>query len=321
MAAQSLASQPSVEEEVSRLEYHGYLFGQKITHSYSPFLHGVIYEHLGLNWGQIRLDSADIPSFLKLAHHPKFYGAAVTMPNKVAIIPHLDELTDECRDIGACNTVFLRTDPTTGRRILCGTNTDVIGIRDSFVHNVADASSTYLDKPALVVGGGGAARSAVYALRRWLGATDIYLVNRDAEEVTSVIRDCAARGYGERLVHVRDVRQVESLTAPGAIVACVPDFAPQTPEEVTARDVTVAFLDKGKGGAMLEMCYNPTPFTQLGALAEDKGWQVILGTEAMIWQGLEQDRYWTGKSIDELPVKQVQEAIAEKIAQRAESKL
>lgn len=242
------------------------------------------------------------------------------MPNKVAIMPHLDELTEECRDIGACNTVFLRTDPATSRRILCGTNTDVVGIRDSFVHNVPDAAATYEGKPALVVGGGGAARSAVYALRRWLGATDIYLVNRDAEEVSSVMRDCEARGYGEALLHVETVRQAEELVAPGAIVACVPDFAPQTVEEIQARDVTVTFLEKGEG-AMLEMCYNPTPFTQLGAVAEAKGWQVILGTEAMIWQGLEQDRYWTGKSVDELPVKKVQEAIAEKIAQRSESKL
>ena len=247
------------------------------------------------------------------------------MPNKVAIIPYLDQLTDECRDIGACNTVFFRTvtDPSSSsqpRRVLCGTNTDVIGIRDSFIHNVPEPQLTYHSKPALVIGGGGAARSAVYALRRWLQVTTIYLVNRDAAEVESVIRDCEARGYGENLLHVQNVDQVAQLDAPGAIVACVPDFAPQTAEEQRARDITEAFLDKGNG-AMLEMCYNPTPFTQLAAVAEGKGWQVILGTEALIWQGLEQDRYWTGKAVSELPVKKVQEAIAEKVAQRSQSKL
>jgi quinate dehydrogenase len=246
------------------------------------------------------------------------------MPNKVAIIPYLDELTDECRDIGACNTVFFRTvtdsSSSQPRRILCGTNTDVIGIRDSFVHNDSEQHSTYHATPGLVIGGGGAARSAVYALRRWLQAKTIYLVNRDAAEVESVIHDCTARGYGEDLLHVQTVDQATRLDAPGAIVACVPDFAPSTPEEKTARDVTETFLDKGNG-AMLEMCYNPTPFTQLAAVAEGKGWQIILGTEALIWQGLEQDRYWTGKAVEELPVKKVQEAIAEKVAQRSQSKL
>ncbi|KFH48727.1 Quinate dehydrogenase-like protein [Hapsidospora chrysogenum ATCC 11550] len=311
-------STASVEAEISRLDRHGYLFGQKLANSWSPFLHRVIYEHLGLRWSQIRLDSADMDLFLKLVQHPDFYGASVTMPNKVAILPHLDELTDECRDVGACNTLFLRTCSATGRRLLCGANTDVIGIRDSFTRNVRRPERVYHNRPALVIGGGGAARSAVYALRKFLRATTIYLVNRDAAEVAAVVRDCAARGYGEGLMHVDTPSQAAGLEAPGAVVACVPDLTPQTDAEKRARAVTETFLDRGGGrGAMLEMCYNPSPFTQLGALAERKGWQVIPGTEALIWQGLEQDKYWTGRPVDELPVRHVQEAIADRVAQLA----
>lgn len=151
--------------------------------------------------------------------------------------------------------------------------------------------------------------------------TTIYLVNRDASEVDAVIKDCQARGYGEGLLHVSSVEQAASLEGPGAIVACVPDFAPQTEAEHLARAITETFLDKQHKGAMLEMCYNPTPFTQLGAIAEDKKWQVILGTEALIWQGIEQDRYWTGKGVEEMPVEKCQEAIAEKLAQKSASKL
>lgn len=68
------AVDPSVQAETSQLDCHGYLFGKKLTNSWSPFLHSVIYEDLGLNWGQVRLDSDDIPLFLKLAQHPQFYG-------------------------------------------------------------------------------------------------------------------------------------------------------------------------------------------------------------------------------------------------------
>ncbi len=64
----------TMASEISKLRRHGYLFGQKLTNSWSPFLHGVIYEQLGLSWGQVRLDSNDIETFLKLAHHPDFYG-------------------------------------------------------------------------------------------------------------------------------------------------------------------------------------------------------------------------------------------------------
>jgi quinate dehydrogenase len=241
------------------------------------------------------------------------------MPNKVTIIPYLDELTEECRDVGACNTLYLREKD--GRRIFCGANTDVIGIRDSFYQNISNPDAVFHNKPALVVGGGGAARSAIYALRKKMQAGTIYLVNRDDSEVTAVIADCTARGYGEGLLHVRTVSEASALEAPGAIVACLPDFEPVTEEELRARAVTEAFLDKSQKGAILEMCYNPTPFTKLGAIAEEKGWKVILGTEALIYQGLEQDKYWTGKGLAELPVEKVHVAIAEKVAQRAESKL
>lgn len=51
------------------------------------------------------------------------------MPNKIAIMLYLDRLTDECRDTGACNTLYLRQEYQ--RRILYGANTDTIGIRDA----------------------------------------------------------------------------------------------------------------------------------------------------------------------------------------------
>ena len=78
MSVQQQQTYPSGDSlqsnQVSQLERHGYLFGKKLTASLSPFLHNVVYQDLGLNWGQVRLDSADIPAFLKLAEHPDFYG-------------------------------------------------------------------------------------------------------------------------------------------------------------------------------------------------------------------------------------------------------
>ncbi|KAH8906385.1 quinate dehydrogenase [Coniochaeta sp. PMI_546] len=322
-ATATSSSRPSLQadipfpEKVSRLDRHGYLFGQKLAASMSPLLHDVVYQELGLRWEQMRLDSTDMDLFLSLIQHPKCYGASVTMPHKVSILQHLDELTDECRDVGACNTIFFRNSPD-GRRIYCGANTDVIGVRDSFLQNVDNPAVVFENRPALVIGGGGAARSAVYALRKWLKATDIYLVNRDKTEVDAVITECTQRGYGQGLRHVETVEQAEALDSPGAIVACVPDFAPKTEAERLTRAVVETFLGKERKGAMLEMCYNPTPFTQLGALAESRGWQVILGTEALIYQGIEQDRHWTGREAWELPRERIRQVIAAKLAQHSQ---
>lgn len=216
-------------------------------------------------------------------------GASVTMPNKVAIMPFLDELTAECRAVGACNTIFVRQDALTGRRIYCGTNTDVIGIRDAFLQNVSKPRSVFYGRPAMVIGGGGAARSAIYALRTWLGATSIYVVNRHKAEVDAVIRHSTMLGFGNGLVHVTSVRQAEKLGGPGAVVACVPNLPPRTEDEKLVRQIIELLLHSQEPkGAFLEMCYNPTPYTELAALAEYAGWQVIMGTEALIYQGLEQ---------------------------------
>ncbi|KAI0466246.1 NAD(P)-binding protein [Xylaria cf. heliscus] len=300
------------------LDRHGYIFGQKIAASMSPQFHQTIFDHLGWRWEQLRLDSADITSFLKLLQDPECFGASVTMPNKVAVMEHLDEMTEECRDVGACNTIYFRPaedHKAGGRRRLYGTNTDVVGVRESFYQNIADPDAVFHDQPAMVIGGGGAARSAVYALWKWMRATQIYLVNRDSAEVDAVVRECKAKGYGDSLVHVATVEQAEALEAPGAVVSCVPDFPPKTAEEKTARAVIETFLKKERKGAMLEMCYNPTPYTELGAIAEREGWKVILGTEAMIWQGFEQSKLWTNLELKELPVAKCKMTIAAKLSE------
>jgi quinate dehydrogenase len=121
-------------------------------------------------------------------------------------------------------------------------------------------------------------------------------VNRDANEVQAVLDECTARGYGSSLVHVSTVAQAEQLEGVGAIVSCVPNF-------------------KSHKGAILEMCYHPSPYTEIAELSRVAGWQVILGTEALIYQGLEQDRYWTGKETGELPVTQVKDVIAAKLSE------
>lgn len=260
-------------------------------------------------------ETRDLNAFLNhIRTDPKLLGCSVTMPFKVAIIPHLDEITSEGAAIGAINTLFLRKDAL-GRRKYCGTNTDCIGIREAFLQN-ASRPSTYRGKPALVVGGGGTARAAVYALQNFLSCTNIYIVNRDASEVRAVMDECTARGFGEQIIHVSTVEQAEQLEAPGAIVSAVPDFAPVSEEEKVARQVLATLLRSERKGALLEMCYHPSPKTEIAGLATNLGWQVIPGTEAMIHQGIEQARLWTGIEVQE-PLREaaraaVRNAISEK---------
>lgn len=240
------------------------------------------------------------------------------MPFKVAIIPHLDYLTPEGAAIGAINTIYFETREG-GERKLCGTNTDCIGIREAILQNSPPAVlSSIKGKAGMVIGGGGTSRAAVYALKKFLGCSEIYLVNRDAGEVAAVIAECESKGFGSGLKYISTLEEAEAVEAPKVVVSAIPNFTPKTEEEVRTRGVIDVLLGKGERekGVLLEMCYHPSPETEVKELAVKKGWQVVPGVEAMIWQGFEQDRVWLGREVGErLPVEKVKGVIARKLAE------
>lgn len=293
----SRMAQPAFQNPtVASLDRHAFLVGTPIAHSLSPLLHHSLYSTIHENWGQVLYDTPDLRSFLEMLRADETsLGSGVTMPYKLEVIPYLDELTPEGKAIGAINTIFYKTD-SKGQRTFCGTNTDCIGVRDAFLWNVSDPSM-FKGRPGLVVGGGGTCRAAVYALQTFLGCSPIYIINRDKKEVDMVIDECKARGFDDNILHVSTIAQAQELQAPGAIVSAVPDFEPVTENEKIAREALAVLLNKSEKGALLEMCYHPSPNTQISALATSSGWPVIVGTEAMVGQGFEQARLWTGIEI------------------------
>lgn len=62
------------------------------------------------------------------------------------------------------------------------------------------------------------------------------------------------------------------------------------------------------------MAYHPAPWTTIAEISQQAGWKVILGTEAMIYQGLEQSRHWTQQDVSNDEVKKVKEAIAQQLS-------
>jgi quinate dehydrogenase len=339
----------TLEEPISipsNLDGVAYLYGHPLLNSLSPPLHQTVYNALGLKWTQIPLSSITgtsetyPPPYTKsppiekylasIKSNPKFVGSSVTMPHKVAIMPHLDDLTEHARQAGACNTIFLRNDPATGQRQYVGTNTDCDGIREALTQNAPDASR-FRGRPALIIGGGGTARTAIYVMRRWLGSSAIYVVNRDANEVAAILAEDRARNPDPTaqapLIPVTDAAEAARLEAPAAIVSGIPNYPPKTAEELNARAVIQAFLGtvadaEKQQGVILEMCYHPNPWTEIAQLASTGGWKVILGSEALIWQGLEQARLWTGKDVIGTPglVQQVKDLINKSIAERSTNK-
>ena len=127
--------------------------GHPIGHSRSPALFPRLFERYGLPYTYTRIDSADPVMVLGIAARLDLRGLSVTLPLKEAILPYCDTLSPDAAAIGAVNTVVR-----CGGR-LHGSNTDWLGVRAPLAHLAGRGCH------AVVLGAGGAAAAAVYALR------------------------------------------------------------------------------------------------------------------------------------------------------------
>ncbi|KAK4699191.1 quinate dehydrogenase, partial [Phenoliferia sp. Uapishka_3] len=298
-----------------------YLFGYPLKRTYAPFLHNTITRLAGVPRNYAKLESVDWDMFLKLTQADDFGGSAVTMPHKVAVCEKLDGLTEEGREIGACNTILVRKDAA-GKRQLIGHNTDSVGVKESLLR--ADDSHVKSGKtaPGMIFGAGGASRAAVYAMNKWLGCNPIYVVNRDDSEVEALIADFkknASESFNPTMIHIKTVEQAETLPAPVYIVSAVPAFAPSSDSEKLARKIIENIFSKPEKGVILEMCYFPHPWTDLAQIAQDAGWKVVTGEQAMIWQGIEQQKLWLNCEYTDFPLDKVFEIVKDQLAEDAKT--
>ncbi|KAI5797728.1 putative quinate 5-dehydrogenase QutB [Geopyxis carbonaria] len=306
-----LESDPSLIKNAHKT----HLFGHPISHSLAPLLQNTLFKDNGIPWSYNLLESLDTELFLSLLKSPECVGSAVTMPHKVTFMSQVDAITEEGRIIDSINTVFIRLDAA-GKRRYIGTNTDCIGVRESFLQKFPGILNESDGKPALVIGGGGACRSAVYACWKWLGAPKIYLVNRDAGEIEVMVAAFIKNGFKGELIHVDSVEQAQALETPVVVVGTVPDFPPKEEGEIRARKIVEEFLGREKKGYMLEMCYHPKPVTELYVIAERQGWQMIDGTEPMIHQGIAQQMLWAERPLEKFEVENAKKTVYEELKRR-----
>jgi len=233
---------------------------------------------------------------MALFHAPDFAGGVVTMPYKQTIMPLLDELDPLAAMLGACNNVYL-----TPEGNLRGTNTDWRGIKGCLLEGekAAKKEGVGRGKPALIVGAGGASRAAVYALFGELGSEEIYVVNRDEDEVAALLKDTEAYSSSSsssqppKITHITSLGQVDGLATPFYIVGTVPDFEAQSPSEILCRDILKSFLDREEKGVLLDMCFKPRN-TRILKMARERKWECVDGTGVIGHQIEEQWRLWVG---------------------------
>ena len=155
-----------------------YVIGHPIKHSKSPIIHTHWFEQYGIDAGYETFE-IEPNNFDKDINHLKQNadGWNITLPYKQEMIPTLDKISKTAKEIGAVNTVYKKDDQ------LCGDNTDIVGIKKSLI-NHSDVKQ-WSDKKALIIGAGGAARSACLALKQ-MGVSSIYITNRTIEKAQNL---------------------------------------------------------------------------------------------------------------------------------------
>lgn len=258
------------------------IVGFPVSHSRSPVMHNAAFAELGLDFVYVPfpVPPRELPAAVAGLKALGVAGFNVTIPHKVAIIPLLDRVSPEAQVIGAVNTVRIEDG------LLTGFNTDGIGLLGALSAKLAFSPA---GKSVLVIGAGGAARSAVAALAD-AGARRIDVANRSPEKARELCKAVAAAFAGtglgaiplERLSGQQFLQEFD-LIVNTTSVGMEGDSIPQLE------------LSGAKPGAVVyDMVYAP-PVTPLLARARELGIPAANGLGMLVAQGEAAFSIWTGQ--------------------------
>ncbi|WP_440007630.1 shikimate dehydrogenase [Halomicrococcus sp. SG-WS-1] len=246
------------------------LMGNPVGHSLSPPMHEAAYDELDVDARYVTFEPDDAGAAIEAARTLGVRGLNVTIPFKEDALAHV-EPDDLAARIGAVNTIDFRDDATP-----TGHNTDAEGVRRSFErHDVALDGRT-----AVVVGAGGAARAAAFALSD-AGAT-VRIANRTVSRAQSLADDVPG-ATADGLDALADLLADADALVNATSVGMEEDRSP-VPKGALHGDL-----------AVLDAVYRPVE-TRLLREAAECGATTIDGAWMLLYQGVAAFELWTGRS-------------------------
>jgi shikimate dehydrogenase len=269
------------------------VIGNPVEHTLSPALHNAAFSEKGLNMCYVAFRVENLAAAMAGVRGLNLLGLSVTIPHKVEILKHLDEVEETARRIGSVNTVLHKE----GR--LVGYNSDGLGA----VRALKEAKIPLVGKKITILGSGGAARAIAFTLGKDFALAEMVLLGIDAQECRLLAEDLEkALPFPVRWEPMNPETLCRWIPPSDGLIHCTPlGMSPNTEQSVLDRRLL------RPGQFVFDIVYNPLK-TRLLREAESAGCRTIPGVEMFIHQAVFQFELWTGQ---EAPVDRMRQVVME----------
>lgn len=238
------------------------LIGNNLSHSFSKKYFEEKFKNLKLSdcvYSNFELKLInEFPELIKL--NKNLIGCNVTLPYKESIIPFLNELSEEAKEIGAVNCIHFKNG------IIKGYNTDAFG----FASSIKPFLEPHHSK-ALILGTGGASKAVAYSLKK-IGV-EVYFVTTKLKCKSNEFN------YGDLNEHVMNAFKLIVNTTPLGMFPKTEEFP----------NIPYAFLSEKH--LCYDLIYNPEQ-TLFLKKAKEKGASTINGYSMLQLQAEKSWEIW-----------------------------
>lgn len=241
------------------------LIGDPVDKSIGYLVHNEIFRENKINalYVNFLIKDSELGAFLTESHHLGLFGFSVTMPHKERIIPFLNEIDNEAKEIGAVNTLSWTAN---GWK---GFNTDGKGAL-----NAIEEVIYVFGKKVLLLGAGGASKAIAYEAQK--RGAEVIILNRDAGKAKILAEQIQGIGGGlEEFKKFRDQGY-------DILINCTPEGLPIDPELFLAKSVVMDINTKPSNNQFLSK-------------AAEKNCRTIEGYRMFMHQAMLQLEIWFNK--------------------------
>ena len=260
------------------------VLGWPVAHSRSPAMHNAALASLGMHgWSYQRLPvpPALFEETTRALVQSGFRGANVTIPHKEAALALADSASASAGEIGAANTLTFGEDGS-----VAAENTDAPGLLRALDVSVRGMS-------AQILGAGGSARGAAFALRE-AGAREVKVWNRTPARADALARELRVQPVAEPLA-ADLLLNCTSVGLASPATGSKSGVEPSATDAAELNQLGLTFDLVGEYSYVIDLVYGSAP-TALLAAARHAGVRALDGLEVLVAQGALSFEIWTGRS-------------------------